>query len=192
MNTNGLAGLRIEISQEVRARHLQAMGSALARPVVRRAPRRVVLALAALLVIIPLASLAAESSVPGEVLHPIKRLVEPLRIVLDRDVVARHRVEELEVLIARKAPPALIDRSVRAAQSAVADRPLLRPRLEQALALLDQAGVNFPGTATTGTTEPAVNAIVPTITDSPTPVIDPRPTPGSPTTTTVVTRDSRP
>ena len=52
------------------------------------------------IVVVPVgAAVAAESSVPGEGLYPVKRVTESVRGWLDHDLIATHRVEELEVLL---------------------------------------------------------------------------------------------
>jgi len=68
---------------------------------VPRARRRLALvALTAALVIVPAGmALAAESSVPGDLLFPVKRVTETVRSWIDEDVVAVHRIEELEKMI---------------------------------------------------------------------------------------------
>jgi hypothetical protein len=57
-------------------------------------------ALTAALVVIPAGmALAAENSVPGDPLFPVKRVTETVRSWVDEDVVAIHRLEELEKMI---------------------------------------------------------------------------------------------
>ena len=55
---------------------------------------------AALLIVLPVGTaFASEGAVPGDLLYPVKRLVEPIRSVVDSDVVAQHRVDELARLL---------------------------------------------------------------------------------------------
>lgn len=62
------------------------------------------------------AVLAAEGSLPGEVLYPVKQLTENVRSVFDDDLVAEHRVEELDELVRRDRPTTEIDEQLVEAQ----------------------------------------------------------------------------
>jgi hypothetical protein len=67
------------------------------------------MALAAAIVILPTGiALAAENAIPGDALYPVKRVTETVRSWVDDDVVAEHRVEELERLVAADAPDEVI------------------------------------------------------------------------------------
>ncbi len=110
------------ISEESRAAHMDAIESALdagtltppPRAYVRR--RLAIAAMAAALFVLPTGmALAAESSVPGDALFPVKKLTETVRSWVDSDVVAEHRVDELAELLSRDAPQAdIIDQLDRA------------------------------------------------------------------------------
>jgi uncharacterized membrane protein YgcG len=138
-----LAAYRTEIDEGVRERHLAQMGEALRAAPTTAAPtrlgfrRRFATALAALtIVVVPVgAAVAAESSVPGEGLYPVKRVTENMRGWVDHDLIATHRVEELEVLLDRDADDEIIAETADRATIAVAeldDPGELGPRLEQA------------------------------------------------------------
>lgn len=139
---------------------------------------------AAALLLIPLGAWASESSVPGDLLHPIKRFLEPAWALFDDDVRARHRVEELEILIEQQRPPSLIDQQLIDAEDAVADDPVLLERLEEAKEDLAREPVSdeMRPTTTTATTVTATTV-------SPAEVEPSRP-PEAITTTTVATRAS--
>jgi hypothetical protein len=73
----------------------------------------------------PTAVVASADSLPGDLLYPIKQIVEPILIRFDPEVVARHRIEEVIELRARNLP---IDDILREAEEAVdrlpSDSPL--------------------------------------------------------------------
>ncbi len=99
------------MSEDGRTAHKDAIQRALdadtrtapARTVRRR--RLAVAVVAASLIVLPTGmAFAAESSVPGDVLFPIKKITETVRSWVDDDVVAEHRVDELVELLDRDAP----------------------------------------------------------------------------------------
>ena len=110
-----LAAMRIELSEAGRLRHEQAIDRALARrPRAGRWMRGRRLALAAVagvMLALPTAAIASVDAVPGEVLYPIKRLVEPLLALFDEDLPSRRRAHELKQLIETSADPAVIERA---------------------------------------------------------------------------------
>ncbi len=200
------------VSGESRAEHLSAIDAALeagitpARPAVAR--RRVSLALvAAALVILPTGiALAAEGSLPGDALYPVKKVTETIRSWVDDDVVAEHRIEELEKLVAADAPDDVIADQVDRATEEV-DRlgtgHQLGPRLSEATAVVaadpstddpptrddpredepvDEDPVDKP-VITTGTTDAITTATTTVIIDVPTTSILP---PDRTTTTTTI------
>jgi hypothetical protein len=135
--TQRLQQLRIEVAPATAALHLAAVAAELREPVVspvafpRR--RRVVAAVAVALLLVPAAAVAAEDSVPGESLYPVKRTVEWVRSLVDDDIGAIHRLEELEILIDRRAPVEMLRQRLAIAESVVGsgDRSL-RDRLDEA------------------------------------------------------------
>ena len=70
----------------------------------------------AAMVIAPVgAAVAAENTNPGDVLYPVKRIVEPIRSLFDSDIAATHRIEELARIVDSPADidqiPAAVSRS---------------------------------------------------------------------------------
>jgi hypothetical protein len=131
---------RMEVTEEAKDRHAAAMHAAIvstppspARP--RFGLRRRVAALAGVLVIAaPVGmAVAAESTVPGDLLYPVKELTERVRSVVAPELEATHRVQEAEWLFLRRAPMREIDRAVERAESATSlleDPGVLGPRLD--------------------------------------------------------------
>ncbi len=117
---------RVEVEDDTRNRHLAEMGAA-----IRTAPptpvptgfalrRRLAGALAAVAVVVaPIGmAVAAEESVPGDFLYPMKQITERVRGFVDDDIGATHRVEEVERLMFTRAPGAAIARAVERAETA--------------------------------------------------------------------------
>jgi hypothetical protein len=182
----------IEVSMANRRRHLNNLTEALHQRRHHRSFRRLPLMVAATLLLIPLGAWASETSVPGDLLHPIKRFLEPARALFDNDIRARHRIEELEALIEQQGPQSLIDQQLIDAEAAVGDDPALVERLEDAKEDLVREPISdeMRPTTTTATTDGATT-VAPTTTAQP-PVAEPTTQPPRPpeTTTTVVTRES--
>lgn len=100
----------IEMSNSAQARHLEAISAALAdgagggtvigMPGARASRRRRLVASVVAAAVIAPAGLAAasEGSVPGDALYPVKQLSERVLVLFDSDVIARHRIEEIERL----------------------------------------------------------------------------------------------
>jgi hypothetical protein len=190
MRLDELDVFKIEVSTATRQRHLNEVAAAVRHRPPRRSLRRLPLMLAAALLLIPLAALASELSVPGDFLHPIKRFLEPAWSLLDGDVRARHRVEELEALIEGQGSQSLIEQQVTEAEAAVGDHPLLLPRLEQAKEDLARGPISDEMRLTTTTTPPTTTTATPTTAQPP--AVEPTTPATRPatTTTTVVTRGS--
>jgi hypothetical protein len=151
---NRLEVFEIEIAPEVRQRHLREISAKIASAPRRR--RRLALVLVGAILLVPLAAVAAEDSLPGELLYPVKRILEPVRVLFDEGVVADHRVDELEILVARRTPRPDIERPVREAEEAVAtrERPDLRQRLEVLIERIEREPEVEPAPTTTATTQP--------------------------------------
>jgi hypothetical protein len=178
----------IEVAPTTRGRHLNNLTEALHQRRRHRSFRRLPLMVAATLLLIPLGAWASESSVPGDLLHPIKRFLEPAWALFDNDIRARHRIEELEALIEREGPQSLIDQQLIDVEAAVVDDPLLVERLEDAKDDLAREPVSDEMRPTTTTTTTDEATTVATTTTARPPVVEPTRPPE--TMTTVVTRES--
>ena len=117
-----LQALRTELSDEVRDAQFVAIVAALEsfppQPEtlverVRSAWRRWLVTAAAVgTALVPVAAVASDSAVPGDLLYPIKRSVERVLLVFDRDIDAEHRVDELERLIDVDADVVVVERHI--------------------------------------------------------------------------------
>lgn len=184
----------VPMSDDAKASHLAAIEAALEAapvrpPTVRR--RLVTIAVAAALLILPAGiAVAAEGTLPGDVLYPIKRVTETMRAWIDSDVAAEHRVEELEELVERDAPVAAIEEQLERARIEVdrlsADHEL-RPRLADAQAAAPAASAGDVVTA-----DGTVDVPPPSITSTVPPADTTVTTAGSTTTTTTTSPDVRP
>ena len=105
-----MAALDIDIDETVAERHLANVAAELKNPAApaRRPPGRRVrvgaLVAATLLVLLPGAALAAEGAAPGDLLYPVKLAVEQVVGLVDPNIEAEHRIEELEILVDRAVP----------------------------------------------------------------------------------------
>ena len=115
-----LSGLRLDNTPEASNRHIAEIVREIKSPSAAALPRRtgsirrIGLAIAAsAILLVPVAALAADSAVPGELLYTVKRTTEQVHSLFDSDVQARHRVEEIEVLLERGADPAFVMERVR-------------------------------------------------------------------------------
>ncbi len=181
-----LEAIRTEMSEETVEAHFRAIADALGstaavpRPSRWRSWRRW---LAGLLigagVLVPTAAIASDSAVPGDALYSVKKLLEPLVSILDDDVVAEHRIEEAESLVARGGDQQTIFELIDEATDALGDRdsPGLRMRLD---ALTDRVTDRptprdeSPEPIATPTARPAPEPIA-----TPTARPAPEPTPGA-------------
>ena len=140
-----LRRLRIEISERDRQVHRSAISdeikTAPRRPARRRVwSKRVAGTVVALAVSLPVAAIASVDSVPGDPLYPIKKAVEPLWTVVDPQVGARHRIEELEVLVDSSAEIDVVHRQIDHARDALRDleAPDLDRRLQEIIDTVHQ------------------------------------------------------
>ncbi len=139
-----LAVFRLALDADTKARQLAVIEQA-ARAVPTRSPARrrrrwIAAVVVAGLLALPVAGVAAESAVPGDALYPVKRALEPIRSWLDPELAAKHRLDELAVLIERDSDDATIERAIDEASLAVAeaDVPELDAELER---LIDRVTV---------------------------------------------------
>ena len=139
-----LAGLRVEMPASTAEMHLAAIERELTNPVPLRGTRRIrrlvgVLA-ASLTLLLPGAAIAADDAVPGDVLYPVKRSLEWAWSVVDPDVVARHRLDELEIVIDRGGPPVEIHARLQDAEAVIDDASVsLVRRLDRLTARLGES-----------------------------------------------------
>ena len=137
------AAFRIVISDDTRERQLAVIADAVRNPPPVRTSKRLgfrrrwAVAIASLTAVVaPVGTaVAAEGALPGEVLYPVKQVSEQVRAIFDDDLVATHRVEELERLLDVGADPALVAETSARAESEVAsldDPGELGPRLVRA------------------------------------------------------------
>lgn len=189
---NRLEVFQIEVAPEVRQRHLREVSAKISS--VPRRRRGFALVLVGAILLVPLAALAAEDSLPGELLYPVKRILEPVRALFDEEVVAEHRVDELEILIARRTPRPDIEGPAREAEEAVAtrERPDLRQRLEVLIELIEREPQVEPAPTTTATTHPdtTVNTRPPDTATTRPPETTTTAPPSTDAATAVPTRDS--
>ncbi len=132
---------RIEMNSQTRRRQLAAIASAMKEapaatpvtmPTTARWRTRLAALVAAATVFTPAAvAVAAESSLPGDPLYPVKQMTEELRAVIDPTIVARHRLDEAERMHDRDRPVTdivvVLDEADRAITDA-GDPPDLRDR----------------------------------------------------------------
>lgn len=128
-----LESVRVTMDAAAKDRHLDAVRAAIRE---QRAPRlrrlRLMAVALALVLMVPVLALAAERSVPGDLLYPVKRLVEPLVGVVDSEIEAEHRVEEVEILLERDAPAHIIrDHADVARETVSGDHPELSDRIDR-------------------------------------------------------------
>ena len=111
--TRRMQALRIDVNPDVEERHVAAILRELgesplpAVPVRRPGSSRRRLAVAmvtAVALLLPAVALAAEESVPGDLLYPVKQSTEWARSLIVPGAAQQHRVRELEIVIERGAP----------------------------------------------------------------------------------------
>jgi len=114
---------RLVVDEAVKERHLAVIAAEVRAG---RAPRfkryRLLAIVTALLLLLPVIALAADDAVPGDALYPVKRMLEPVVGLFDRDVEADHRGEEGESLYEREADLDVIWQQIDRAQEVVTDR----------------------------------------------------------------------
>ncbi len=132
--------IRVTVDDAVRERHLAVIGDAVRSALAPRRRRyRLLVVAAALVLAVPVMALASENSVPGDLLYPIKRMLEPLVSVVDPTVEIDHRVREAEVLLERDAEPSLIRDQVERARVVLTDEhPEHTARLDVVIGRLEK------------------------------------------------------
>ncbi len=137
-----LENIRVELDEEFVTRQLAAISGALESvgPPTKRHRlagwRRWMASVAVgASALVPAAAAASDSAVPGDALYSVKRVLEPLVQLVNGEVVAEHRIEELEVLEVLeldRADQDVFDSLLQEATDAVAriDSPTLSDRLD--------------------------------------------------------------
>lgn len=136
----------VPLPEAVAERQLAMLAGALQqRPAPVRLARRAVLIGVALGVLATGgAALAAESAVPGDLLYPVKQVTESVRSVFDDEVVAQHRVEELDELLERRAPAADVEEGLVVAEREVDQLPVDSNVREELDAVIDRIATYEP------------------------------------------------
>lgn len=128
-----LEQIRLVVDDAVRETHLAGISRALRKarkPGLRRV--RLLAVTAALVLLLPVVALAARNTVPGDVLYPVKLMLEPVVGLFDGDVAIDHRVEEVEELVDRQANVGEIrDQLERARRVVTPDYPDYEERLDR-------------------------------------------------------------
>lgn len=143
-----LEQVRVVVDRETRDRHIAAMRAAMSETASPRFRRRRFLAVAvALILLLPVLTLAARDAVPGDFLYPVKVALDPVTDALGWRAGAESRIGEVEVMVDRRMDNALIrehadlaiDRLV-AEERAIEERLALVARLENATDGLEGMG----------------------------------------------------
>jgi len=147
---------RVVVDEVTRESHLVAVSAALrARGQGSRGRGRVLVVALVLVLLVPVIALAAENTVPGDFLYPIKRAVEPVVQVFDSDAPAQRRVREVEMLFERDAPDAVIVPHVDEARDVISDsQPALIDRIDRVVHDLDTRRSDRLGVADDPPNEP--------------------------------------
>lgn len=95
------ASASIALSDAAQAKHLSSIADALSisapTPQPIRARRKLVAALVSAAMLTPTGlAVAADDALPGEALYSIKQVSEKVLVLVDPEIIARHRIEELE------------------------------------------------------------------------------------------------
>lgn len=118
------AAYRVEVAEDTAARQMAAiageLGFADPAPASRGFRRRLAALAAVLAVVLPGGlAVAAEGTVPGDVLYPVKLVTETAWSLVDPAVPAEHRLQEVETMLERDVPLDAVVEHLR-----VADRTL--------------------------------------------------------------------
>lgn len=137
--------VRLVVDRHTRDRHIAAMQAALAQTSRPRFRRRRLLAVAvALILLLPVLSLAARRAVPGDFLYPVKVAFDPVTDAVGWSAGAESRVDEVEAMVDRRMDPTVIrdhadiaiDRLL-SENGAIEERLALVDRLSRATSGLD-------------------------------------------------------
>lgn len=155
--TTRMRALRVDIAPEIAERHIHTVLSELREPPVqsarpvprsRTAPRRRLAGVLAISMILlfPVAALAAEETVPGDPLYVVKQSTEWVRELVGDGVAAQHRARELEISIDRGDPIDVIVERFDASIAAIDDADVaLLERVERSRERVRrQYGIDLP------------------------------------------------
>lgn len=140
--------VRVVVDRGTRDRHIDAMRAAISETASPRSRRRRFLVVAvALMLLMPVLTLAARDAVPGDFLYPVKMALDPVTDALGLRAGAESRIGEVEAMVDRRMDTALIrkhadlaiDRLV-AEERAIEERLALVARLERATDGLEGMG----------------------------------------------------
>jgi hypothetical protein len=122
---------KVSVDEQTRDQHLSVISNAIHKPQRTRGRHRLLAVAIAAVLLVPVMAFAAERSLPGDFLYQFKRsVVEPVVSVVDGDVAAYNRVEEVENLFAHEASIDAIRDHVVVARDAAVDSPDLIERIE--------------------------------------------------------------
>lgn len=125
--------IRVAVDEGTRKRHLSVIVAGLQRSPRRRRRTRLMAVAVAVILLLPVLAAASGNSLPGDVLYPLKRALEPIVSVFDGAAEAENRVREVEALLERDAPRELVrEHLVRARKVVTEDQPHLSGRLDEA------------------------------------------------------------
>lgn len=174
--TKGMrATFEFEMSEQTKREHQSTISDALGEyphqtPATKRFSWRLkarALVAAAFVVLPAGTAIASTNTVPGDLLYPVKRIVEPVWGVSDSDIVAHHRVDELEKLLDIQAEDRCITDAVTDAQLAVIDLPNDHHLQTDLVALTDRVTDLAPSDTAPSDTAPSDQRESDTSPDSP-------------------------
>ena len=127
--------VRVVVDRRTRDRHIAAMQSAFAERRPRNRGRRLLVVAIAVMLLLPVLSLAARQSVPGDFLYPVKLALDPVTDAVGWTAGAESRVDEAEAMVDRRMDSAAIRDHAEIAIDRVLSEELA---IEQRLALIDR------------------------------------------------------
>lgn len=167
------ASSSMRISEAAQAKHVIAIAEALSVDVAdeaeilvpidsKRKRRKLVASLLAAALLAP-AGLAAASdnALPGDALYPVKKVTEKVLVLFDQDIVALHRVEELEAAARDIRTDAQLSERARAALSHLSSDHPLWGRFHASRSNSDSTALPVPDATQSAPTDERGSAAVP-------------------------------